>query len=140
MTQIQHELKIRAPRSRIFEALTDRAALERWQGAKVKETEHEWRFEYPDATVFRWKVTESNPARVTWQCVEGPAQAPGKEASFSLSEMGDKRTLVEFAHTGWQGTGGNHRKCNTRWAILLHRLQQEVEAPAVSKDKTRRRP
>jgi len=61
MTQIQHELKIRAPRSRVFEALTDRAALERWQGAKVKETEREWRFEYPDATVFRWKVTGPIP-------------------------------------------------------------------------------
>src|SRR5215472_14786803 len=88
MAEIQHELKIHAPRSRIFQALTDRAVLERWQGDKVKEAEHEWRFEYPDATMFRWKVIESGPARIAWQCVEGPGQATGKEASFTLSEMG----------------------------------------------------
>jgi uncharacterized protein YndB with AHSA1/START domain len=128
---IQHELKIHAPHARIFQALTDQATLERWQGAKVKEGEREWRLEYPDATVFRWKVIESSPARVAWQCAEGPGQAIGKQASFTLSDMGSDNTLVEFAHAGWQGTGGNYRKCNTRWAILLHRLQQETEAVAV---------
>jgi len=139
MTQIQHELKIHAPRARIFQALTDRAALERWHGAKVKETEREWHFEYPNATVFRWKVLESSPTRAAWRCVEGPGQAPGKEASFTLSEMGDDHTLVEFEHSGWQGTTGNYRKCNTRWAMLLYDLKRETEAPAVSRGKTRRR-
>jgi uncharacterized protein YndB with AHSA1/START domain len=131
---IQHELKIHAPRARILAALTEQAPLGRWQGAKVTEGEHEWRLEYPDATRFRWKVIESSPTRVAWQCLEGPGQAIGKKASFTLSENGDTATLLEFAHTGWPGTDGNFRRCNTRWAILLHQLQQEAEAPVAVND------
>ena len=137
---IQHELKIHAPRARILAALTERAPLGRWQGAKVTAGEREWRFDYPDATRFRWKVIESSPKRVAWQCLEGPGQAIGKEASFTLSENGDAATLLEFAHTGWPGTDGNFRRCNTRWAILLHQLQQEAEAhPAINNGNAARR-
>jgi uncharacterized protein YndB with AHSA1/START domain len=129
MAEIQHELKIRAPRPKVFSTLTDRMALERWHRAKVSAGEREWRIAYPDGTVFRWNVVESSPGRVAWRCVEGPGQAVGKEASFAVTEAGNDRTLVEFAHAGWPGTDGNYRKCNTRWAILLHQLQREAETP-----------
>jgi uncharacterized protein YndB with AHSA1/START domain len=109
-----HELKMQASRDRIVEALTDSTALARWQGAKVTGTKREWRLQYPDGTVFRWQVVEASPERVVWRCVEGPGQAVGKEASFTFTDAGNGRTLVEFAHSGWQGTTGNYRKCNTR--------------------------
>jgi uncharacterized protein YndB with AHSA1/START domain len=130
MAEIQHELKIHAPRATIVEAFTNRAALERWHRAQVSGNEREWRLEYPDGTAFRWRVVASSPGRIAWQCVEGPGQAVGKEASFTFSDADNDRTLVEFVHAGWPGTHGNYRKCNTRWAILLHRLQREAEAPA----------
>jgi uncharacterized protein YndB with AHSA1/START domain len=129
MAEIQHELKIRAPRAKVFSTLTDRMALERWHRAKVSGGEREWCIEYPDGTVFRWNVVESRLGRVAWRCIEGPGQAVGKDASFTFTDAGNSRTLVEFAHAGWPGTNGNYRKCNTRWAILLHQLQQEAETP-----------
>jgi uncharacterized protein YndB with AHSA1/START domain len=127
MAEIQHEFKLRASCDRILHALSDSTALARWQGAKVTGDQREWRLEYSDGTVFRWQVVEASPARVVWRCVEGPGQAVGKEASFTLTDAGNNRTLLEFAHTGWPGPSGNYRKCNTRWAILLHQLQQEAE-------------
>jgi len=127
MAEIHHELKMRASRDRIFQTLTDGVALERWHGAKVTGNKREWRLEYPDGTVFRWQVIQSDPGRVTWRCIEGPGQAVGKEASFTLTDAGNSQTLVEFAHASWPGTSGNYRKCNTRWAILLHQLRQEAE-------------
>jgi hypothetical protein len=51
MAEIRHELKIRAPRSRIVQALTDSATLERWQGAKVSGNQREWRLQYLDGSV-----------------------------------------------------------------------------------------
>jgi uncharacterized protein YndB with AHSA1/START domain len=132
MIEIQHELKIHAPRGTIVEAFTNRGALERWHRARVSGNEREWRIEYPDGTAFRWKVVASNPERISWQCVEGPGQAVGKEACFTFSDAGNDRTLVEFAHSRWPGAHENYRKCNTRWAILLHQLQQEAETSVVT--------
>jgi hypothetical protein len=63
MAEIEHELKIRAPRARILHVLTDRLALEHWHRAKVSGNEREWRIEYPDATVFCWKVEYSGAIR-----------------------------------------------------------------------------
>jgi uncharacterized protein YndB with AHSA1/START domain len=107
MAEIQHELKIRAPRAKIFWALTDRMALEHWHRTKVSGDQREWRMEYPDGTVFRWKVVTSGPGRFAWQCVEGPGQAAGKEATFTLSEPYNGHTLAEFLHAGWPETRGN---------------------------------
>jgi uncharacterized protein YndB with AHSA1/START domain len=127
MAEIQHELKIAVPRAKVFSALTSRTALEHWHRAKVGEGEREWRIEYPDGTLFRWSVVESSPERVAWRCTEGPGQAVGKEASFALVDAGGGRTLVVFAHAGWLDASGNYRKCNTRWAILLHHLRASLE-------------
>jgi uncharacterized protein YndB with AHSA1/START domain len=139
MAEIQHELKIRAPRTKLFSAVTDRMALEHWHRAKVSEGEREWRIEYPNGMVFRWNVLESSPRRVAWRCVEGPGQAVGKEASFTFTDASNGCTLVEFAHTGWPETNGNYRKCNTLWAILLHQLQQEAEPPVQPTTAVRKR-
>ncbi len=133
MAQIQHELKIRAPRGRIIQALTDRAALSRWHDAAVTGKEREWHFEYPNAVTFRWRVTAADADRVVWSCVEGPPQAIGKEAVFTLSDVDGGRTLVEFSYGDWPEAAGNYRKCNTSWAVLLHRLRQEAEESTVAK-------
>ena len=130
MADIQHELKVRAPRGRVLEALTEPAAIARWHGASVTGGDSEWRLEYPGGPVFRWEVVAATPDRVAWRCVEGPGDARGTEVSFRLADRADGRTLVEVAHTGWPGTGGNFRKCNTLWAVLLHKLRQTAEASA----------
>jgi uncharacterized protein YndB with AHSA1/START domain len=131
MAEIQHELKIRAPGERIIRALSDRDALARWHSAAVTGSgKEEWHLQYPDKTVFRWKVVASSPERVAWQCVEGPGQAAGKEAAFTFSDADGGGTLLEFVHSGWPQANGHYRKCNTLWALLLDRLRQEAEAPA----------
>jgi uncharacterized protein YndB with AHSA1/START domain len=60
MAEIQHELKIRAPRAKVLSTLSDRIALERWHGAKVSAGEREWRIEYPEGAVFRWQVVDAS--------------------------------------------------------------------------------
>jgi len=137
MAGIHHEIKIHGTPDRIREALGDRAALEAWHGGRVTGGPGEWRFDFADgAPTFRWSISPSDSRdRVVWRCLEGPGDAPGTEASFTLSPADKERTLVEFAHTGWPHTEGNYRKCNTLWAVLLHHLRQFVEtgqaAPAL---------
>lgn len=78
-------------------------------------------------------MTEStSPKRVVWKCVEGPGDAVGTNVTVELSQPEPGRTLVELAHTGWPGTHGNYRKCNTYWGLLLHHLKQYVETGKAS--------
>jgi hypothetical protein len=88
-----------------------------------------WRFEFADdAPTFRWAIEPGKSGNeIVWQCVEGPGDSVGTEASFKISDADKGRTLIEFAHRGWPHTGGNFRKCNTRWAVLLHHLCKYLE-------------
>ena len=131
MAEINHEIKIKASRERVFEALTTAGGLRSWVTARVEGdggSGHAWRFEFSERPTFGWEVTEStSPARVAWRCVEGPGDSVGTRVTFDLSAADKDRTLVEIAHEGWPGTHGNFRKCNTYWGVLLHHLRQYVE-------------
>ncbi|MFT3928521.1 MAG: hypothetical protein QM778_38685 [Myxococcales bacterium] len=128
MPEIQHELKVSAPRAKVITALTDRGALERWHGAIVSGGPQEWRLAYPQGPVFRWRVLEASAERVCWRCVEGPGDSVGTQVSFVLSTADQDRTLIEFEHAGWLANAAKFRKCNTLWALLLLRLQREAES------------
>jgi hypothetical protein len=72
---------------------------------------------------------------VVWLCTKGPGDSVGTTATFLISTS-DDRTLLELKHSGWPGTHGNFRKCNTIWAVLLHHIQQYVQTgtPATAFD------
>jgi uncharacterized protein YndB with AHSA1/START domain len=131
MAAIDHEIKIEASPERIFEALTTAGGLKSWHTAHVEgdgAPGHAWRFEFTERPTFRWEVTQSaSPTHVAWRCIEGPGDSVGTSVTFDLSGADKDRTLVELAHTGWPGTHGNYRKCNTYWGVLLHHLKQYVE-------------
>ena len=131
MAEIHHELKIQAAPERVFEALTTAQGLRGWHSAEVEgdgAPGHTWRFVHTGRPTFRWQVTAcSAPTQVAWRCEEGPGDSVGTSVSFRLSKADDARTLVELVHTGWPGTHGNFRKCNTYWGVLLHHLRQYVE-------------
>jgi uncharacterized protein YndB with AHSA1/START domain len=133
MKEIRHELKMHAVPERIFHALTDKAALERWHGARVSGGPHEWTLAYPDGPSFRWKVVSATPQQVTWRCEEGPGNSKGTDVSFTLSDADKGRTLVQLVHRGWTESDAKFAKCNTFWAVLLGRLQQEAEGFQVTK-------
>ena len=137
MADIHHEIKVHASPEQIRDALGTVKGLESWHGGRIALADGAWRFEFADsAPTFRWAVERSgSPDEFLWRCIEGPGDSVGTEASFKISPTDNGRTLIEFAHRGWPHTGGNFRKCNTQWAILLHHLREFVEtgkaAPAL---------
>jgi len=132
MTSIHHEIKIAAPPSKVMEALTRGSHVEHWHGAKVSDATGTLRLQYPSGVVFRWRVVDSSPGRVIWQCVEGPGKSAGTQATFAVSDAGSGRTAVVFEHSGWSDGDPKMRKCNTLWGLLLHQLQQYL-APTESR-------
>ena len=127
MADIHHEIKVKASQESVRDALTRAEALGAWQGGEVTRHDRAWHFGFAAGPDFVWVIEAEEHERIAWRCLEGPGDAPGTEAVFTLSPTGDGRTLVEFAHRGWPHTGGNFRKCNTHWGVLLHHLRQYME-------------
>ena len=130
MPEIEHEIKIKAAPSAVFEALTTADGLTGWYAAVVESNNGGWAVTHTskDDLKFAFEVTDSDsPSKVSWRCTTGPNQAEGTVTTYQLSDTGDGRTLVELSHTEWPHTDGNYRMCNTRWAIVLHHLKQYLE-------------
>jgi uncharacterized protein YndB with AHSA1/START domain len=131
MADINHEIKIRAPGDRVFAALTTLEDLSGWHSSQVDgvaDLNGVIVISSPGRPVFQWRVTRADkPNCVEWTCIMGPGNSVGTTARFDLSSHPDGRTFVELSHTGWPHMGGNFRKCNTLWGILLHHLRKYVE-------------
>jgi uncharacterized protein YndB with AHSA1/START domain len=134
MADISHEIKIKAPKERVFAALTTLQGLSGWHSSGVDGVADLGGVivvSAPGAPVFEWKVTRvDKPNCVEWTCVKGPGNSVGTRARFDLSAHPDGRTFVELSHAGWPDTRGNFRKCNTLWGVLLHHLRKYVETGA----------
>ena len=139
MPEIDHEIKIKATPEQVFAALSTHEGVTSWQTPHAEGTGavgSEWRFKFEDRAEFDWEVVESEPpSRVVWRCTKGPGDSVGTTATFLVNPSGD-RTLLELKHSGWPGTHGNFRKCNTIWAVLLHHIQKYVQtgSPATAFD------
>ncbi len=131
MATISHAIRIRAPRARVYEALTTREGLKGWNTADLEgdvAQGREFTLGYGDGVSFRWRVNELiNGSTVSWECISGPGAAAGSTVTYELSDTGDGRTAVELAHTGWPEQHDALATCNTLWGILLGRLRTYAE-------------
>ncbi len=129
MPEIDHEIKIDATPEQVFAALSTHEGVSSWQTPHAEGTGavgSQWRFKFTGRAEFDWEVIESEPTKIVWRCTKGPGDSIGTTATFLISEAGG-RTLLELKHSGWPGTHGNFRKCNTIWAVLLHHIQKYVQ-------------
>jgi uncharacterized protein YndB with AHSA1/START domain len=131
MSEILHEIKIGGTSEQVFQALTTVIGIKSWQTPDVEGSGlagSEWRFNFSQRPEFRWEIQASEPGKhVSWKCVKGPGNAVGTTVDFDISSADGGRVLLSCIHTGWPGTHGNYRKCNTTWGVLLHHLKQYVE-------------
>lgn len=129
--EVAHEIKIRAARATVFDALTTKSGMQGWHTAHVDgdgSMGSTWHLEFPDAPSFDWQVTTSTTNEcVEWECVAGPGDSVGTTVTFDLADTDDGRTLVRHTHAGWPDEEGNFRKCNTLWGVLMHHLKQYAE-------------
>lgn len=136
MATISHAIRIRAPRERVFEALTTAASLRSWYTPHVEgeyEVDKEITLRFDDGTAFRWQIEALTAgAEVRLRCVAGPGAASGTGVVHRLADAGDGRTALETDHTDWPEDDKSLPTCNTLWGILLGRLRDHVEAGASS--------
>jgi uncharacterized protein YndB with AHSA1/START domain len=135
MVDIIHRIGIKAPLSKVYDAL---ATVEGVAGWWTQETSGESK---PGGTmkyVFRtpagdekgrmeFEVLKLSPNKeVRWRCTSGPAEWLGTEVTFNLSQEGDY-ALVVFGHRNWREAVDFTAHCSMKWATFLLSLRELVE-------------
>jgi uncharacterized protein YndB with AHSA1/START domain len=136
MAKTSHKINIKAPRDRIFQAISTAEGLKGWYTPHVEGEvgkSREATFRFTGREPFRWKFVELTPdSRARWECVEGPGAATGTTVTFRLSDSGDDRVVVECDQEGWPEGHEALATCNTFWGILMGKLRDypETSTPA----------
>ena len=142
MPSIAHEIKVSAPASSVFKALTTVADIQGWcaptvthpAGASAAAQGDTIDMRFGPGKDFTWEFVHLVPDRhVGWKCVAGPDDAPGTGVAFDLAEAGDGRTSVSLEHKGWSEGHPEFTRCNTRWGALLGQLKHFLEQGTTQK-------
>ncbi len=137
MADILHQLRINAPATQIYHALTDLKGLAHWwtryvSGTNLVNSILQFTFQH-GSIVVKMKVIKLIPNRtVIWHCISGFPEWEGTQLSFDL-ETTPEGTILHFAHRGWRRTTGNFPKSNFDWARHLASLRNYLEKGAVTR-------
>ncbi|MES1176657.1 MAG: SRPBCC domain-containing protein [Myxococcales bacterium] len=135
MVHIIHRIGIRAPLSKVYEAVSTVAGVAGWW---TRETTGDAKLGGLVEVAFRspegnevgrmaFEMFELEPnAEVRWRIKTGPEEWIGTDVTFSLAQEGDM-TLLIFGHRNWREPIDFMAHCSMKWATFLLSLRQLVE-------------
>lgn len=137
-TPIVRSVEVRATPERLFELLTQPAALVRWW-PDVAELEARLggrvRMEFRGGeSVVTGQVTRYEPPHAlgfTWVRAESPDVTT--EIGFSVTALGEGRSRVEVVHSGWEAAPDLRPLHDAGWAHFLGCLAELAEGRPVDK-------
>ena len=128
---IEHIQYVKAPVSKVYEALTTQSGLAKiWTQeltfkAKVGAVNE---FRFGDETPTRMQITKLTPNEaMDWLCVDSDPEWIGTRVCFELNEANGK-TAVILRHADWRELTNFYRFCNYNWAMFLLSLKEYCEA------------
>ena len=135
MVDIIHRVGIKAPVTKVYQALTSIEGLAHWWteetkgdaqvGGKIEFTFRSDNGEVKGKMAMQVQAL-SAPTEVRWRCVEGPPEWIGTDVTFQLS-LQDNQTIVIFGHRNWREAVEFMAHCSTKWAVFLLSLREYVE-------------
>jgi uncharacterized protein YndB with AHSA1/START domain len=138
--RIRQSVQIDAPRYKVFHALIDPAALNRWIASNaVVEPHEEGRYSYGWSYDVRGKKVAGGPTRILevvensklvtdWPDWRGDTSRPAQRVSWVLEAIGDQ-TRVTLIHGPFERTT-DLSDYPQGWAQFLAQLKKEVESPS----------
>jgi uncharacterized protein YndB with AHSA1/START domain len=132
MTEIRHNVAIKATPETIYNAITTQEGLESWW-AKQSIAAPEVGF----VNIFTFgksrnemKVSKlTNNKKVEWKCLNSNEEWIDTTIFFDLEEK-DGRTILRFAHSGWRAVTDFFAECNYNWALFMKSLKSFCETGA----------
>lgn len=136
MADIIHRVGIKAPPSRVYEAVATVDGVARWWtrettgGSRVGDV-LTVRFRDHGADTEKGRmdlevVTSDPDAAVTWRVRGGPPEWIGTDITFSLARDGEY-TILLFGHRNWSEPAEFMAHCSMKWATFLLSLRALVE-------------
>lgn len=114
MADIVHQLRMRAHAHDVFRAVTVEELLRPWWSG--------------DGNLAVDCVEIDDGTRVSWRCVDGPAEWIGTDITFAFAcDRGE--TVVRFSHRNWREPSDAFASCSTKWARILMALKSRMETP-----------
>jgi uncharacterized protein YndB with AHSA1/START domain len=135
MVDIIHRIGIKAPLTRVYDAVSTVAGIAGWW---TKETTGDSKLGGPVEVTFRseagkevgrmgFEMFELEPNKeVRWRIKSGPEEWIGTDVTFTLTQDGDT-TLIIFGHRNWREPIEFMAHCSMKWATFLLSLRQFVE-------------
>jgi uncharacterized protein YndB with AHSA1/START domain len=131
MANIKHLVHINAPASKIYEAITTKEGLQKWWTDKVTgETDHgnTINFHFGPDYYKGMKITALDEDRqVKWQCMVGDPEWVGTTISFDIDVNKDGKSILRFAHDGWQEETDMYGQCTYHWGRYMESLKNVAE-------------
>ena len=138
MVDIVHRVGIKAPASKVYDALATIDGLAGWwttatTGSSKVDGVIAFRFHTETGDEiggFDMDVVELVPGeKVRWRVKAGPAEWVGTDIEFALSRQ-DDYTIVMFGHRRWREEVEFMSHCSTKWGTFLLSLRDLVETGA----------
>lgn len=135
MVDIMHRIGIRAPASKVYDAVATAQGVAGWWTRDTTGTTEAGpavnvRFRHQDGNELGqmdFAMTRLEPAReVHWRFLAGPPEWVGTDVTFQLAQDGDM-TIVNFGHRGWKEPVEFMAHCSMKWAVFLLSLREFVE-------------
>ncbi len=135
MADIIHRVGIKAPVSKVYEAV---ATVDGVAGWWTRETTGESKpggtltflFRDPQGEEIGKMVMDVvelvRDQAVRWRVTSGPSEWLGTDVTFRLSQQGDQ-TILLFGHENWQEPAEFMAHCSMKWATFLLSLRELVE-------------
>ena len=113
MVDIIHRIGIKAPATKVYEALATAQGRGRKDGKEIGQMD------------FEMTKLEAN-REVRWRFLGGPPEWVGTDATFQLTQDGDTTVLL-FGHRNWREAIEFTAHCSMKWAVFLLSLRDFVE-------------
>lgn len=135
MVDIIHRVGIKAPVSKVYEALATVDGVAGWWTKEVSGVSKLGRsievfFSTPAGErigEMKMEVVALEPdKKVHWRFTSGPEEWIGTDAIFELSQEGDY-TIVMFGHKNWRQAVEFMAHCSMKWGTFLMSLKALVE-------------
>ncbi|MBA2290939.1 MAG: SRPBCC domain-containing protein [Gemmatimonadales bacterium] len=135
MLDIVHRVGIRAPASKVFDAVTTTEGVGGWWTRSTTGTAEiggkvNVRFLRDDGEEIGqmdFEMTTQVPNReVQWRILAGPPEWIGTDITFHFEEDGDMTILI-FGHRGWKEPVEFMAHCSMKWAVFMLSLRDMLE-------------
>lgn len=135
MVDIIHRIGIKAPLSKVYDAVSTPEGVAGWWS---KETTGTSRVGGAMTSVFHspegkelgrmeFDLVKLEPGKsVHWRFTAGPEEWVGTDVTFELSRDGDQ-TLIVFGHRNWREAVEFMAHCSMKWATFLLSLRELLE-------------